>query len=217
MICSTLIDLSAYNKKGVTIYLKLKDVRNTFLVEATDAATGKEYYKRLYDKSRLEFNLPVHPEKICVKVYGGPKLDNYIIGDMKVYQLPYKFNNDKRVYRPYDLGDITFQKVNGLPYGSEGRFLYDFGLMQMDESKLAHYPQPAVQFIQLHELGHYFYDDEREADRFALYGFVNQGYNFSGAQNYITETLGTDSHYNVYRILSIWDEINKMHSKILNR
>lgn len=53
-------------------------------------------------------------------------------------------------------------------------------------------------------------EDEMEADRFALYKFLNDGYNFAGALYSLADNLPSD-FINKERILNIHKEISKIH------
>lgn len=52
--------------------------------------------------------------------------------------------------------------------------------------------------------------DEKEADRYALYKFLNEGYNFSGSLFSLLDFL-PQGYANTQRILSLHDEIKKIH------
>ncbi|MES3019406.1 MAG: hypothetical protein V4721_16585 [Bacteroidota bacterium] len=237
MIQSKIIDLSN-NKEGVTLYFKLKNIGNAFFILIKDADSPEQYYKREYDLPNLKVNLPVHPKRICVLVVGA-ELDTWIIRKIDIYKIPYQVNEKIRIPRSYALGDIKIRKVRGLPEGSEARFLYDEGVIEWDVDRCAGMAQPVFNFILDHEVHHYFYgrpipvpeelakmpqairdhfyqislEDESECDRGALYAGINKGYNFSGILHGLMGTLNA-SHYNVSRIISIHNEICRMHKKL---
>ena len=54
-------------------------------------------------------------------------------------------------------------------------------------------------------------EDEKECDRFALYKLINEGYNYSGTLKGLMDTLNISNHYNLDRINSMYEEIDKMH------
>ena len=227
------IDLKSF-PKGVTIYFKFKNIRNTFFILIKDENSSEVYYKRIYDKPQLTVNLPVHPEQICV-YYDGADLENYIVRNICIYKIPYEFNQKILIKRPYPIGDIRIEPTAGLPHGSEARFLYHHGIIQYDADKFALMPQPTRKYILTHELGHYWYgrsipeecpdnmrkhyydmslEDEKECDKFALYSCINEGYNFSNVTSGAMETLHTNGHYNLDRILAIHNEIKAMHKNL---
>ena len=53
-------------------------------------------------------------------------------------------------------------------------------------------------------------EDEKEADRFALYKFLNDGYNFAGALYSLADNLPSD-YISKERIYNIHKEISKIH------
>lgn len=232
LIHRKVIDLSNF-RNGVTLFLKFKNVTDTFLIEITDVPTAYPeiydprikripqnetvYYKRLYNKAKLQINLPVHPQWIQVKVYGGPQIDSYIIDKIRIQKIPYQFETDLIVPRRYPISEVKIQRCRNLPHGTQARFLYDYGIIQTDEDRMSKLPQPVRQFILGHELGHYYYNEERPTDRFALYQLNNQGYNLSNLMDSLTNVLSLQTragelhHLNISRILSVFQDITKLH------
>jgi hypothetical protein len=208
MNAPTLVDLTG--KNGVTLIVQYENVVSPFAVFITDETGRQTFYYRIFDKPQLTLNLPVHSQKIYLRHIGNPQLKSTMIAPLNKLNLKYTFNPSKVKKRSYSLAAVTWQKVSGLPYGSPARFFFNTGLMQVDENRMSILPQPVRQFIQCHELAHYYYEDEVEADRFALYQYLNQGYNFSTAFNSLFDYL-TPSGINVTRILSLFAEIMKLH------
>ncbi len=241
------IDLSG--KKGVTIYFKLKNVVRPFFIRITGENGQGIFYYRKFDKRDLQVNLPVHPDRILVSVQGA-EIDQYLVSDLKKQNIPYKYNERILVKRPYSVEQITtrtlpiFQRPEYDNQGnvkrmlldiSPARFLPSIGEIQYNESICKGLPQPVIDYIGRHELGHYYYgrpipqiiekgpmktfymnqlaEDESEADRFALYSFINSGYNFSGALLSLTDYL-SDNYISKHRMQKQFDEIIKMHKHI---
>jgi len=49
--------------------------------------------------------------------------------------------------------------------------------------------EPIKAFLICHELGHYYFDDEKTTDRWAINRFLNDGYNMSSANYGLTHIL----------------------------
>ena len=231
MADTKIISLSGF--KGVTIHLHLKGIVTPFFIVISGLNNKEIYYVRKFDKEKVEINLPVHDTKIKLDVSSG-KIEKVILQKLKIYHIPYKFNNELKMYREYPIEKISYQKVTNLPHGSPARFIPGLALIQVDVNRMENMPQPVKFFIQAHELGHYYYgryipsnipkedramveyyekvyeEDEKEADRFALYQLINKGYNFSGIQFAIQNTL-KDSALNLGRILNVYNEIKTIH------
>lgn len=243
VVDSKIIDLTG-NKKGVTIYFKFKDVFAPFLVVITDVSGQVVFYKRDYNKSNLSANLPVHPDNVLVLVTGGPKIESTIVSPLKKLKIPYYFNFDIMVERPYPVTAIQSRVIPSIMEKGPGgimiesktpaRFLPSLGMIEYNERIAKTLPQPVNEFVKLHEIGHYYYgrpvpnpvplqelkfyndqlkQDEMEADRFALYQFINSGYNFSGALYSLTDHL-SDNYISKERMKGLFDEIKKMHKQI---
>lgn len=91
----------------------------------------------------------------------------------------------------------------------EGHYFY--GRPYMPDEVIAKFPITPIEKSRLSQ----FYkkqiqQDELEADRYALYKFINKGYNFSGALNSLLDNLGND-HFSTQRIASLYSEIDKQH------
>lgn len=234
---STVIDLSG--KKGVTIHVLFKNIQPLFFISVTDPSGKIFFYKRQFDKHKLQFNLPVHPEKVVLNV-AGADIEKYIVAPIKKLSFKYDHNRNLVQTRNYDVSQIKRQT---LPYflddqgklnNSPARFFPHYGVLQYNASIMPHLPQPVAAFVAMHENGHYYYgrplpkqihpsqkayyenqlkEDEQEADRFALYQFINQGYNFSGAFQSLADHL-SESYISKERIAKLADEIKKMHKYI---
>lgn len=237
MIQEKIIDLTNY-KEGVTLYFKFKNIGNAFFILIKDADSPEQYYKRTYEKPDLKVNLPVHSPRILV-IYSGADLETWLIKKIQITKIPYKVNESILIKRNYPISAIKIMPVRNLPMGSEARFLYNEGIIQYDVDRCALMPQPSFNFILKHEAHHYFYgrpiplpeemdkmpeslkkyyyhislEDESACDEGALYACINEGYNFSGILHGLMDTLN-HSHYNLTRIVSIHNEIKKMHKKL---
>lgn len=233
MADTKIIDLKGF--KGATLHLHLKDIVAPFFIVISGVGDNEIYYIRKYDKNKVEINLPVHPDKIKVDISSG-KFQHVLIERLKIYHVPYKFNNNLVVYRSYPISQLKHQYVKHLPYGSPARFIPGLGLIQENVTITQDLPQPTRFFIRAHETGHYYYgtpvpdlsnadqemkdyyreiekQDEIECDKFACYQLINKGYNFSTVYHSIKSTLG-GTHFNAERIASVYNEIKNMHKKL---
>lgn len=234
---STVIDLKG--KKGVTIHVQFKNIQPLFFISVTDLSGKVFFYKRQFDKPKLRLNLPMHPDQVVMNV-AGAEIDKYVIQPLQKISFQYHHNKDLVQTRNYDIGQIQRQT---LPYflddkgqlnNSPARFFPNYGVLQYNGSIMPQLPQPVATFVGFHELGHYYYgrpipkviaqgaeefyhnqlkEDEQEADRFALYNFINEGYNFSGALQSLSDYL-SESYISQARIGRLGDEIKKMHKYI---
>lgn len=235
---SKIIDLS--KKNGVTIHLTFKNIVAPFLVAITDVSGQVIFYYRIFDKENLRLNLPKHPEKILLRVDAPVEISNFIVTDLNKQKIKYNFNKEILVKRPYPIESVQFRTVpylldnKGNINRSPARFLPSIGMIEFNQSITRNLPQPVNAFIGMHELGHYYYgrpipiqfhksqrafyenqlkEDEQEADRFALYNFINEGYNFSGALQSLTDHLSSN-YITKQRISTMGEEIKKMHKYI---
>ncbi len=171
---------------------------------------------------------------ICpLKIY---KMD-YHFNSPIVQKRPYKFEEIREEYLSFI--PMT-QNINGhifqLPSDQPARFLPSTGLTQFSNSVFEKIPQPVVEFIKRHEKGHYYYgrplpnqelwkfftlpeqaqmqqtmlEDEEEADRYSLYSMINDGYNFSGALNSLTDFL-SDNYLSKERMKKLYSIISQEH------
>lgn len=239
MIQRKIIDLTNY-RKGVTIFFRFKNIGNAFSILIKDANSDTKYYSRIFDKRDLEVNLPVHPDIIELYIQDA-ELEMYLVQPLRIYALPYEFTDQEKkilLTRDYPISDISFSRSQQeLPQGSEARFFYHYGIMQYDVRKFHSLYQPTRFFILCHEKAHYFFgrpvpdtsrmsdqqkqyyydcslEDERACDRMAVYDCINRGYNFSNILSGIMETLHFNGHYNLTRILSVHEEIKKIHKDL---
>ncbi len=226
------IDLSG--RKGASLIIRYECANAPFALYITDEMENEMFYYRMYDKPVLNLNLPVHSDRIKIHHYGAPKVETVITQPLQLPKLKYVFNEKLIVKRNYPFRAIGYRRVRGLPFGSPARFLYDQGIIENDIDVMAGYPQPTRAFVNIHETGHYFYgrpvpkkypesmrahymkqmeEDECEADRFALYHYLNQGYNFSTAFNSLADFLSPIG-INGVRMAKMFQEIKKIHNNI---
>lgn len=234
MADTKVIDLA--NFKGATIHLHLKGIVAPFFIVISGVNDKEIYYIRKYDKEKIEINLPKHPVKVKLDVSAG-RIDQVILDKLKVYPIPYTFNNKILMQRNYPVESIKTMSVDCLPNGSPACFIPSTGTMIESENIMSLLPQPAKFFIRAHELGHYYYgraipanipnwdkkmkqyyndvyeEDEKECDKFSLYQLANKGYNFSGILFSIKNTLNPENAFNFDRILNVYDEIKTIHKK----
>jgi hypothetical protein len=202
------IDLST--RKGVTLILIFAAVTMPFLVILYDQ-NGDTIYYRVYDKCELSINLPVHTQMITVSVIDGPQLESWIVVPLRKPNLKYTFNESKRIDRGYTEDDIKVIPVNRLPGTTPACLLIDRALCLYDVNRMASMPQQVRAFVIKHEKKHAYYDDEIETDRAALYGYLNDGYNFSSACNSLTDFLSPNK-FNTQRMIALYSEICKLHN-----
>jgi hypothetical protein len=74
-------------------------------------------------------------------------------------------------------------------------------------NKFYGYPKQVRWFILLHEFGHLFYKTEWKVDKFALWAFLQMGYNKSQAFYALSKTL-TNSEQSTDRIKRLFDSLN---------
>ncbi len=232
------LSLKDFSKRGVSLIIQFTNVYKPFAVIIHND-NGKVLYYRIFNKDRLELNLPVHGEEIMVEVLGDPKIKDILIADMVKPVVAYNFNTDRVQTRDYEIKDIEVIDSPIIENGSPARFFPYHGIMEINLMAMNQLPQPVDYFVRSHELGHYFYGapipapeilktlpviiqqyfndelikDEIEADRFALYQLVNEGYNFSGFLNSLVHYLGP-SEMSAQRMIAMDNEINKIHQQL---
>lgn len=158
----------------------------------------------------------------------------YKYNEAIITKRPYKFEDIRT-----ELVDFIPDPKTGLPSNQPARFLPDSGLKQISLSVFKRLPQPTRKFINEHENGHYYYgrplppqvywnkftpeqqkefariyqEDEEEADRYAVYKCINEGYNFSGAFSSVADFL-SDSEMSRKRIEKVLNTIKQEHKNL---
>lgn len=191
---------------GITLILIFTSVFCPFLT-VIYSDRGDMIYYRNYDREQLNINLPVHSDFITVSIIGNVKLDKTMIMPLVKPKLTYSFNESKRIHRGYSHHDIKVVAVDRLPGITPACHLTNCAITLFDKYRVANMPQQIRYFVvNCHEAGHTYYDDEQETDRFGVYKFVNDGYNFSSAMNSLTDFL-SPNNFNAQRMISMYNEI----------
>lgn len=199
--------------KGATLLLNFAACVAPFLIIVFTQGKHDVLYYRVNNQQNLRVNLPVHTGVIELVLVDAPKLEHIMTLPLKKPTIPYKFNRELVKDRGYPISQIRRYKVQRLPGVTPACFFFYRGVMLEDAARMAAMPQQIRSFVRGHELGHYYYDDEQEADRFSVYNYINAGYNFSSALNSLTDFL-TPNGINANRMLAVHGEICKMHNLI---
>lgn len=149
-----------------------------------------------------------------VKTVYYPQIIDYVNGEPKVLNTPARFIpslKEKQVsieqMQHFAQPDEEFVLDH-----EEGHYFYGrpylpddvirlLPISTLDKSKMSNHFQKQIQ------------EDELEADRYALYKFLNAGYSFSGAFNSLDKNLG-DDHFSTQRVLninSLYKDISKQY------
>jgi len=197
------------------------------LPEHTDQVT-------IYSEKYPVKTVLISPLRICKM--------KYCFNNGIVQQRPYSFNEIKEELLPVIAAPKFYNgQIVGYSYDQPARFLPSAGLIQYNAKVLSTFPQPTRMFIRGHEKGHYYYgrpvpppsvlqrlspaeqdhwkkiseEDEREADRYALYSVTNDGYNFSGSLESLTDFL-SDNYISKERMKYLYNIINQEHKNPAN-
>lgn len=173
-------------RKGATAIIDF-DQKPTrpFYVEVRDPKTQQRLYERGFDKERLYLNLPTASGKVCVIVVGEPKIRQYLVTDLERPNIP--FDRVPTAQRPYKFTD--FKLVANFELPGYARMWTDKPIIEYNPAKMAKLSEPLQRFITLHEMGHYYFDDELTTDRWTINRFLNDGYNMSAANYGLTHVL----------------------------
>lgn len=109
---------------------------------------------------------------------------------------------DRDRLKPFDI--VYNPKLTASP----ARNFTNKGLIEYG-TKFKTYPFPIRVFILLHEIGHFFYKNECDADLFAAVHFIRLGYNNSTALYALTRVLNFNSHANNDRVTKLFKHLNK--------
>jgi len=188
------IDLSGEN--GVSLYLEFVDVvKQTQLDSRVNLSPWymviKEpyedtiFYERKVNTSKVQVNLPKHGKKVHLIVLGPATLDRILITKLNKIRIPHA--KKPSALRPYKLKDIVLVPNNDLD--SPARIFTKYPVIEFNPKIFNKFSEPTRAFILLHEMAHYYFDKEEEADRWATIEFLNMGYNLSSANYALTHVL----------------------------
>jgi len=214
--------------------------RDPFLVLVTGPDEKMTYYYRVIDQPSVSINLPVHPRIIVLastypvkSILKGPlKIYpiKYNFNTEIITPRSYPFHAIRTEILPFIPDEY------GNPSDQPARFAPEEGLRQISASVFQNLPQPVAKFVLEHENGHYFYgrdlpnrdywgffpqdqqkniermfiQDEKEADRYAAYKLINDGYNFSGALGSLADFL-SNNYISQERINDLFEILDREH------
>lgn len=202
------IDLEGYN--GVTLCVELAGVLHgePFYISVKEPRTGQIFYERVYDKSKVQINLPQHSKKVILAIVGRPKISQYYLTDLKRLEIPYP--SPSETSRPFKISEIRVGENHHMR--TPGRFHIKRPLIEFNPRMMSKYSQPVNLFIRLHELGHFYFTDEEKADEWATTTFLNLGYNLSSANQALTQVL-SKSPVNMDRMYAQHEYLNAINNQ----
>lgn len=179
--------------------IHLKGLSNTDLLNVYLQGLEKPYFFRVLHKKypAIKFNL-CHPGKYSTTAGTVDKILPLQIQKFN-YTLPPK---DRHLMKFFE-----FRK-NPTLTGSPARNFTKLGIIETG-TKYDTYPFPVRLFILLHEIGHFYYKDEANADAFAAKTFVDLGYNESTALYSLSNVLNFESKRNKDRIETMLYNVQK--------
>jgi len=202
------IDLEDYN--GVTLCVELAGVLygEPFYISIKEPGTGRIWYERIYDKSKVSINLPKHSKEVSLAIVGRPTIAQYYLTDLQRLEIPYPSEIEKT--RPFNISEIRV--ADNLEMQTPGRFYTRRPLIEFNPRMMSKYSQQVNLFIRLHELGHFFFTDEEKADEWATTTFLNLGYNLSSANQALTQVL-SKSPVNMDRMYAQHEYLNAINNQ----
>lgn len=178
----------------VTIYIAFGGCPRYFELRN---AKGEIYYFRFPNVPRIKLNIP------DVGVYTG--------------NIPFQVVKTTAIKTPDNYPQLPTPERNRW---KTPKFIYDASLKgtpaicYSDEGVIAHSPEyykfpPTLRlFIDLHEIGHFFYRTESYCDQWALTNYLRMGYNRCMAY-YALYSLLSRTNENMERLEKIFDNIQK--------
>lgn len=173
-----------------------------------------------------------------LKIYKIPYKHNEAIKQVR----PYKFEEIREVMLPYipEMQEGPNGEKIYVESTQPARFFPATGEAQFSQKVMNDMPIPVQIYVNKHEKGHYYYgrpipsatmmqkltwgeqqrylqqlkEDEMEADRFALYWMINQGYNFTGTLYALTNHL-PPNYMSKERILNLYNEISRINKHLV--
>lgn len=190
------MDIATVNvgKSPVSLNVQVEGVNGYYDIYVF-GSNGKWYYHRRWNEPEVTINLPTHTEQVYVSVNKG-KIKNVDIGLIQTLQVPYPDQPIRR--RPYSLKDLRFYERPGIT--GPARISKHVPVVELNPDLMMNYPEHVQKFIQLHEAGHTFFDEEDKTDAWAAVTFVNNGYNLSTALFALTRVLNRDNPANLKRV-----------------
>jgi len=199
MATRKLLDLGTSD--GSTIIAQFLDLgyngkqAKPFYIQVRDPKTGQILYERTVDKQKILINLPHHPRYVSLIIVGKPKIESTLIVALQKPNIP--FDKLPETKRQYSIKDFRFVANTKLP--SPARMFTKIPVIQYNPILMRKHSEPVQKFVIYHEFGHYYFDDEKLADRWAINRFLNDGYNMSSANYGLTHVLG-NSEENLERM-----------------
>lgn len=180
-----------------TVYIRFtNEMPKLFVVSFVDGQV--EYFRHTDGKTpMIKFNLPNQGQYQCNVPFSIVK-----IVPVEIPQLPSLPPAERDRYK----GDPTIVYDPSWTVSPASNFT--------DQNIIVHGPEwmkqipPIRLFIDLHEVGHFFYKTEEYCDMFAFVNFMRMGYNRSTAYYALSNVLKS-SPQNVSRIKSIFKGIQK--------
>jgi len=173
--------------KGATILVELEllpGAKKPYYVQVRETNGKRLLYERKADSKNLVINLPRHGDKASL-IAIGPKIKQTLIIPLKPPTIP--FDTEPEVKRPYKIGDFKIIANPNLP--SPARMFTKVPVIEYNPRLLGQHSEPVQTFVLYHEVGHYYFDTEELADRWAITRFLNDGYNMSSANYGLTHVL----------------------------
>lgn len=222
------------------VIFDLLGLSDPFLIFITNQDKNMLLYDRVVDTAKVQINLPDHGDMVYLyserpvkQILTGPiRIDKltYKFNTGIITKRAYPFSAIQTEIVPFipdENGNLTDQPA---------RFLPDTGLKQVSAYAMQDKPQPVVKFILEHEDGHYYYgrplpapkywsnfsqtdqdmirkmyqEDEEEADKYAVYNLINQGYNASNMLTSLTNYL-SDNDSSSQRMIRVFNDIQAQH------
>jgi len=203
------IPVNLEGREGVTLIAKLTGVRpgKLYYIMVKDANGPQIYFERLHDREFIRINVPQHSDLINVIVVGGPLVDEVIVTELTPLHIPFPHLPPNK--RPYMPSELHVEFNNGMH--TPARIFTDKPLIEINKKQMRKYNQGVAYFINLHELGHMYFDEEKKADMWATIKFLNDGYNVSTVTNALVGVLGKTPE-NVDRMFASNKLLNMIHN-----
>lgn len=159
----------------------------------------KPYFFRVLFKKypSIKFNL-CHPGSYSMTAGKVEK-----IAPIEIQKFNYKLPAHDRERMKF----FEFRK-NPTLTGSPARNFTKTGIIETG-TKFPHYPFAVRLFILLHEIGHFYYFDETNADAWAAKTFIDMGYNESTALYSLSNVLNFETTRNKDRITTMLANVQK--------
>lgn len=157
-----------------------------------------EYFRHLDGKTpRIKFNLPVSDQYTCNVPFDIVKIVSVEIPPLP--SLP-KANRDRLKGEPTIIYDENWNESTASNFTNDGIIVHGPNWKKLIP--------PIRLFIDLHEIGHFFYQEEENCDLYAFVNFMRLGYNRSTAYYALTSVLGRNPEA-LKRIKTIFQTIQK--------